>query len=433
MEWYWHALVLFGMVVGFLLLGMPVAFGLGLAGVVGTLIFLSPAQLIQMGHIAFGRGTENVFIVAPLFILMAGLVARSGVAEQAFRASTKWLNWVPGSLAAGTVLACTAFAAVSGSSPLTAATIGYVAVPEMLKHQYDKRLAVGAVSAGGTLGILIPPSVVMIIFGVITETSIAHLFIAGVIPGLVLSALLILYVIVRCKLNPSLAPAGEPTTWRERWRSLRGIWAILLLFAGVMGSMYLGIATPTEAAAVGAGGALALALFYRQMTWQRFWDVLVKSAQTTAMVVFLIIGGFTLSYVLSALGVAHGVVEDLLGAGVRPWQAMLVYTIVLLILGGLMDPVSMIVITLPLAFPVLKGMGYDPLWLGVVVTILVEIGMITPPVALNNFILQSVVPKEVTGDDIVMGSLSYVGVLLVGMLLVMAFPSLSTWLPSLMY
>lgn len=431
MTWYWAALLVVVLLFVFMALGVPVAFSLGLTAAVATFFLLGPKLLINVANIAFEKGADNLFIVAPLFIFMAAVVAYSGVAEQAFTAAHRWLNRMPGALASSSLVACTAFAAISGSSPATSATVGYFAIPEMLRHGYNRRLAAGTIAAGGTLGILIPPSVTMILYGIITETSIAKLFIAGILPGLMLSGLMIAYTTLVATLKPDVAPAAPRFTWRERFTSLKGIWGVLFLFMAVLGSIYFGIATPSESAAIGAGGALLLTWLTGRMTWARLWEATTKSARVTAMVMFLIFGGFTLSYVVSSLGIGHGLARLLLDSGLRPWTIMIGYNILLMLLGTLMEPAAMMVLTLPILFPVFLQMGFDPVWLGVIITINAELGMITPPFGLNLFVLKSVVPSEVQLSDIVLGSLPYAVVLLLGLALVMAFPEIALVLPAL--
>lgn len=431
-EWLWLSLILTLLLSITLATGMPAALAMGLASAVFMLLFLGPAHLIQIANIAYARGTDDLFIVAPLFILMASLVAYSGVAEAAYNAATRWLNRVPGSLAVSSTAACTAFAAVSGSAVATAMTIGLFAIPEMLKKGYDKRLAVGCVACAGTLGILIPPSISMIIFGIITETSIGQLFIAGIVPGLITAAMIMAYTVIVTKLRPGLAPRAGSFTWRERVGSLRSVWGIVLLFLLVMGSLYTGVATPTEAAAVGATGAFLLALLNRQLTRPRLVEALFRSAQTTAMVMFLLVGGFILSYVVARAGIAHGLSEALLGSGLRPWTVIVAYNLLLIVLGTALETSTIIVITMPILFPAFKAMGFDPLWLGVLTTINAEIGTISPPAGLVLFSMKSVTPEEITMSDIMWGVTPFCFVLAASLVLMIAFPSLSTWLPGLM-
>lgn len=432
MQWYELILVVFGTLLAFLAIGVPVAFAMGIAASLCATIFLGPHLLLQIGRIGFDVATNHLFLVAPLFVMMAALVSHSDIAEKAFISATKWFNWVPGALPVSTVAASTAFAAISGSSPATAAAIGYMAVPEMMRHGYSKRLAVGVVAAGGTLGILIPPSVVMVIYGIMTETSIGSLFIAGIIPGLFLAVLMVGYVVLYSLREGTAAPLAVRVTWGDRIRSTQGIWPILLLFVLVMGSIYAGITTPTEAAAFGAAGALLLTLHRPDMGLRGLNKVLLSTAHTTTMLMLLIVFGSFFGFVVSALGIAHGMVEAVTAAKLQPWLVLFLYIAALLVLGCVMDPASMMVITLPLAFPVLSKLGYDPVWLGIIVTIAVEIGMITPPVGLNLFVLKGIVPKEVTMTDIMAGAAPFIGVMLVGLAFIVAFPGIATWLPGLM-
>ncbi len=432
MEWFGSSVLLFGILLGLLFLGIPVAFSMGIAASIMVVLFLSPNMLVQMARLGFSVATNDIFLVAPLFILMAGLVSHSDIAQRAYLAATKWLYRVPGALSVSTVVACTAFAAISGSSPATAAAIGYASVPEMIRHGYSKRVAVGVVAAGGTLGILIPPSMVMVIYGILTETSIGALFIAGILPGLFLAALMIAWVIYKSLRDGGLPDAAAAPSWQERWSSLTGIWPVLLLFIVVMGAIYAGIATTTEAAALGALAALLLTVRRPDMRLAGLGRVLLVTAQQTAMLMLLIIFGSFFGFVVSRLGIAHGLVEAVTAANLEPWMVLALYIAALLVLGCFMDPASMMVITLPLAFPVLKELGYDAIWLGVIVTIAVEIGMITPPVGMNLFVLKGIVPKDVTMTDIIAGSAPFVGVLLAGLLVIVMFPGIATWLPEMM-
>lgn len=430
--WLGLTLILFAFLLVFMTIGIPVAFSMGITATIMVFLFLNPAMLIQMARMSFVVSTSHLFLVAPLFVLMAGVVSHSDIAERSYLAATKWFNRVPGALPVSTIVACSAFAAISGSSPATAAAIGYASIPEMLRHGYSKRMAVGVVAAGGTLGILIPPSVVMVIYGILTETSIGSLFIAGIVPGLFLAALMITYVVVESMREGTAKPLNIRVAWSERFSSLTGIWPVLLLFLIVMGSIYSGLATTTEAAALGALGALLLTIRRPDMRHGGLSKVLLTTAQTTTMLMMLIIFGSFFGFVVSRLGIAHGMIESVTAANLEPWMVLTLYIVVLLILGCLMDPASMMVITLPLAFPVLSKLGYDPVWLGIIVTIAVEIGMITPPVGLNLFVLKGIVPKEVTMTDIMAGSVPFILVMLVGLLVIVLFPQIALWLPQMM-
>lgn len=431
-EWYWLALLLLGVLFLLMFIGVPAGFAMGLTSVIMILLFLGPNHLIQLANIMVFRGTDFQFLVAPLFVFMAAMVAYSGVAEAAYTAAARWLNRLPGSLALSSTAGCAAFAAVSGSAVATALTIGIFAIPQMLKHGYDKRLAVGSVAAAGTLGVLIPPSISMVIFGVITETSIGQLFIAGIIPGLMLTLLLMAYLIGVCTLKPHLAPPAGSFTWRERFESLKPVWGVLLLFVLVMGSIYTGIATVTEAAAVGVAGAFGLMVVNRQITWERLVDALNRSAQTTAMVMFLLLGGFSLSFVASTLGIAHGISNALVNSGLSPLMVIVLYNILLILLGIPLETSTIVVITMPILFSAFKQMGFDPLWLGVLTTMNGEIGTISPPAGLVLFALKGILPRGISTRDLFMGVLPFNLVLIFALAIVIAFPELATWLPRQM-
>lgn len=431
-EWYVSGPAIIAMLLVFVGLGVPVAFSMGLSGVISVLLFLPPSRLHNLGNIFYDRGTEFTFVVVPMFILMAALIAQSGLAAASYTAAQRWLNRLPGSLAASSIAAATAFASISGSSPATAATIGLVAVPEMLKRGYSARMATGAVAAGGTLGALIPPSVVMIIFGIVTETSIGKLFIAGIVPGLLLAGLLILYTVVWARLAPDHAPSLGRVSWRERWSALKPLWGVIALFVAVMGSIYSGAATVEEAAAVGVAMAFVAALINREMTLAHLVQSLLQAARTSAMVMFLLGCGFFLSFLMASLNVPQGLAEVALTFGVNRWVLFLGFNVMLIVLGFMMESISIMIIFMPLVFPLFVKLGFDPIWIGVVTTVNVEIGMITPPVGLNLFVLRSVLPADVSTRDILMGGLIYTIPMLVGLGVLIAFPELCTWLLTTM-
>jgi len=411
--------------------GTPVAVALGLIGVVGTLYVATPAQLVRLAQIAFTRSSDFVFIVIPLFVLMGDLLAVGKTGDDLFSAAQKWLNWLPGSLAVSTIFACAAFGAVCGSSPVTAATIGTVAVPQMWNKGYDRRLALGATAAGGTLGIMIPPSVAFILYGIITETSVGQLFIAGIIPGIVLALMLSFTVILMVRRRPELAPAALGVTWAERWQALVKVWPTAILSLVVLGSIYTGIATPTEAAAVGAGGALVAGVLQRRLTWSGFSRSIIGCVKTTSMLMLLLISGLFASFALTRLGVPQGFASFLTSLPVSPWVIIVLINVLLGIFGMLLDPLSILVITLPIFFPAVVKLGYDPIWFGVIMTLNTEIAAITPPVGFNLFILKAVIPgAEML--EVIRGSLVFIIPLAAGIGLLMLVPDLALILPRLM-
>jgi C4-dicarboxylate transporter DctM subunit len=430
-----ESVLLFLLFVAVLLLlmttGTPVAVALGLIGVVGTLYVATPAQLVRLAQIAFTRSSDFVFIVIPLFILMGDLLAAGKTGDDLFSAAQKWLNWLPGSLAVSTIFACAAFGAVCGSSPVTAATIGSVAVPQMWSKGYDRRLALGATASGGTLGIMIPPSVAFILYGIITETSVGQLFIAGIIPGIVLAVMLSLTVVLMVLRRPDLAPATAHVTWSERWQSLGKVWPTAILSVVVLGSIYTGVATPTEAAAIGAGGAITAGLLQRRLTWAGFSRSILGCVKTTSMLMLLLVSGLFASFVLTRLGVPQSFATFLTSLPVSPWVILVLINLLLGIFGMLLDPLSILVITLPIFFPAVVKLGYDPIWFGVIMTLNTEIAAITPPVGFNLFILKAVIPgAEML--EVIRGSLIFIIPLAAGIALLMLVPDLALVLPRLM-
>ena len=411
--------------------GTPISFCLGFMGVAGILAFLNVGTLYQIAEIAADSGTNLFMLTLPLFVLMAEVVAFSGVGDDLYTAAHDWLSWLPGGLAISSIATCTGFAAISGSSPATAATVGLVSIPEMIKRGYNRYLAVGAIATGGTLGILIPPSITMIIYGIVTEVSIGKLFIAGIVPGILLALILCIAIATAAKLKPSLAPRVHGVRWSDRWTSLRRVWAFLLLAFSIVGSIYAGIATPTESAAIGATFAIIIALLYKRLTVSALHGALLRTAGVTAMIMFLVIGGNVMAFLLSTLTIPQYVTEVVMGLQVSKWAIMIIINIILIVMGCLLDPMAIMVISLPIIFPIVTNLGFDPVWFGIVVTINVEMGMITPPVGLNLFILKGAVPG-VTMKDVVLGSLPFLFLLLIGLILIMLFPSLSTWLPGKM-
>lgn len=412
-------------------MGTPIAFGLGFLGLLGIVSFLDMGVLYQIAEISVTTGTNLFMITLPLFILMAEIVSVSGVGDDMYTAAHRWLSRLPGGLAIASIATCTGFGAICGSSPATAATIGVISIPEMIKRGYSRHLAVGAVAAGGTLGILIPPSITMVIYGVITQTSIGKLFMAGIIPGIVVASIMSAAIAIAVVIKPALAPPVVGVTWKQRFSSLKRVWAFVVLMLSIIGTIYTGIATPTESAAIGSTVAICIALFYRRLTIRTLHAALLSSVSVTAMIMFMVIGGNTLAFLLSTMGIPQYITELITSLEVSRWSVMIIINIVLIIMGCLLDPMAILVISLPILFPIVTKLGFDPIWFGIVITINVEIGMITPPFGLNLFILSGAV-KGVTMKDIMMGSVPFVFLLLAGLGVVMAFPALATWLPGKM-
>lgn len=421
-----------GALLVFLATGTPVAVATGLLGVLGVLMFLPPAAITQLATLAFSQSANFVLVIVPLYVLMGEALAATGIGRDLFFAARIWFRRIPGALAVGTVFACALFAAVCGSSPVTAATIGSMAVPEMIRNGYDRRLALGVTAAGGTLGILIPPSIPMILYGIITETSIGALFVAGIIPGIMMAIMLSVTVMLIVWRRPEAAPkfVGH-TRLADQIAALKGTGPVILLAFWVLGSIYFGFATPTEAGAVGAAAALAIAAARRSLGLKVLGRILSGTARTTAMFILLIVSGMFASFVLARLGVPQGMAKLLVELNVAPWVIMVLINVTLMILGMFMDPMSILVIMVPALFPGVVALGYDPVWFGVILTINIEIAAISPPVGFNLFVLKAVIP-DTDMSDIIRGSLIFIVPLALGIGLLIVFPDIALVLPRMM-
>jgi tripartite ATP-independent transporter DctM subunit len=430
MEWYTLAAIVFGALLICLASGMPIVFCLGVVSLAVMFFLIDPITISTMGKKAFSLGTNFVLIAVPLFILMAEVVMFSGLSESGFDVINKWLGRLPGGLALSSIGGCAIFAAVTGSSVANTATIGTVAIPEMMRAGYDKKLATGSIAAGGALGILIPPSTLMIVYAVITEQSLGHLFIGGVFPGVLLAGLFMFYILVRALINPALAPRPEGVDWKDRILSLYKILPVVGLIFLVLGTIYTGITTPTEAAAVGAFGAVIISVAYRRLTVRRMMDAMIKASETTCFVFFIMVAGTIMAFVLSALEIPQNLVRWVIALGLSRWVIMIAINVLYLILGCLIDPASIVVLTVPILFPVIIALGFDPIWFGVIVTINMEMANITPPLGFNLFVMKGISPPDVTLGDIIRGAMPFVIFQALGLALCMIFPQLILWLPS---
>lgn len=420
-------------------IGTPVAFALGFVAVAATFLFLEPSQLAQIGSIIFSQGTSMNQLVAPLFILMSEVLAHGNIASDIFMVLNKWLSKIKGGLALSATIASTVFAALCGSSPATAAAIGRISINEMIKRGYRQDFATGVVAAGGTLGIMIPPSISFVIYGIITENSIAKLFMAGVVPGLMISGLLCLFIILRVKFQPSIIAgetievttgAVEPENSTGLTRDLKRVVPPIILIAIVLGSLYTGLTTPTEAAGFGAIGALLLVLLVGRFSSGFLTNVMGATARTSSMLVFFIFGGMSLSYVISYLGLAQNIADAIISANINKWLILVLIYVLWFIMGCLLDPLSMVILTIPFIYPTMIALGFDPIWLGVVSTLAVEIGMITPPIGLNLFVIKAI--SDVPMASIMAGALPFVIILIISLVILSIFPQIATILPSMM-
>jgi len=431
MEWYTYALILFIGLFVLLAIGLPVGFSLGLGSLAGILFFIGPRGLGQMNILMVEYATNPSFVCLPLFILMAELIAVSGAASDIFNATQKWLNRLPGSLGISTMVASGVFGAACGTSSGGAAAMGLVTIPELLRRGYSRALSTGTVAAGGTISILIPPSGVMILYALITEESIGRLFIAGIIPGIMMVSIFSLYILIHAKLRPQDAPAGQRYTWREKWTSLRSIWVISIVIIIVFGSIYTGIATINESAAMGAFVAFLIAL-QRKVSFHMLVEVAIRTARVTCFIFFIIFGAMTFGYLLSYLNIPFALSELMIRAGTTPLLFILMTMILFFILGCLLDPASILVLTLPVLYPTVLKLGIDPIWFGILATVNMEMANVTPPVGLNLFVVKSVCPPDISLKDIIYGTSPFVVLLAVGIAAIIIWPKIALWLPNTM-
>jgi C4-dicarboxylate transporter, DctM subunit len=428
------AVAVIGFVVLFvlMLLRVPVGMAMGLVGVSGFAYLTSGGPALKIvGHTTMRTVTDFNFAVVPLFLLMGAFASTSGMSRELFRAANAFLGHLRGGLGMATIAACAAFAAICGSSVATAATFSKVAYPEMRRFGYPQSFATGVIAAGGTLGIMIPPSTVFAIYGLITEQDVGKLLIAGIIPGILATAMYIATITIIGFAKPGFLPAGPPTPAAERVTALRDIWATLLLFAFVIGGLYGGLFTATEAAGAGAGGAFIIGLLRGRLSRADILRSLLETTRTTAAVFTILIGALLFGYFLTITQTPQKVTEFLTGLGIGRYGVLALIMLMYLVLGCLMDALAMIILTVPIIFPVIKQLGFDPIWFGVIIVMTVELGLIHPPVGMNIFVIKSVI-EDVKISTIFYGVMPFIVTDLLRLLILIAFPILSTWLPSQM-
>jgi len=420
-----------GILLLLLMLRMPVAFTLFAVGFAGFW-YLSDLT------IAFNFLTRNIFYafsyypmsVVLAFVLMGSFAHASGISERLYRAAYKWVGQFRGGLTLATVAACAGFAAICGSTTATAATMGKIALPEMKKYNYDDALATGCVAASGTLGILIPPSTIFIIYGLLTEVSIGKLFIAGVLPGLLLALLFMLTVVLVVRRNPALGPPGVSTGWKEKLRGTTGIIEAVILFIGVIGGLFLGFFTPTQAGAIGAAGALVIGLARRALSWRRFWESSKDAMRTSCMIMFIYAGAIVFGRFMSVTRIPFILGDWIETLSVAPMVVMAVIIVFYFIGGFFMEVLTLIILTVSIFYPIVVGLGFDPIWFGVIIVLVGEMGTITPPVGVNVFVIKGVAP-DIPIETIFKGILPFVGALIVCTIILVIFPQIATFLPGL--
>lgn len=428
-------ILLFGALILFLVLGLPLAFVLGGVGVVGCYFLWGSKGLFVVAAQTYGAMGKFTLLAIPLFIFMAMILERAGVADDLYTLMHRWMGPLRGGLAIGTVLICTIFAAMAGISGAATVSMGVIALPAMLKRSYDKTISLGCISAGGALGVLIPPSVPMILYATLTGESIGKLFAGGILPGLLLALLFILYIGIRCFFQPSLGPAlpkEERATWQEKFISLKAVALPVMIIVMVLGSIYAGVCTATEAAGLGCLGAIISAIVYRKLKWDLVKEACYRTAGLTAMIIWILIGAYCFTSVYTGTG-AHELMEKILLSipGGR-YAILITMQLVFFILGCLLDPVGIIMICTPVFVPVIKSLGFDPLWFGVLFIMNMEMGYLTPPFGFNLFYMKAIVPPGITMGDIYRSIVPFVILQAVGLVIVIMIPEIALWLPEIM-
>jgi tripartite ATP-independent transporter DctM subunit len=407
-----------------LLLSMPVAAALAALGLsLGS--FYSPFPLYKtLGEISWSAGTDFLLLAIPLFVLLGEILLRAGIAGRTYKALNLWLSWLPGGLMHANIATSALFAATSGSSVATAATITTVALPQARKYHYPESLFAGSIAAGGTLGILIPPSINLIVYGFLTNTSIPRLFLAGIVPGILLTVMFMFCIVCICLIRPKMSGERMTASWSARFTSLFDLVPVLFIFFIVIGSIYAGFATPTESAALGVLAALALAGCYGKLNLTMLRDVVEGTMRTTAMIMLIIFAAYFLNFILASIGLTQLLTDFVNNLGMSPMASMLVLIAMYIVLGFFVETLSLMVITIPIVAPVVSGLGFDPVWFGVLLILLIEMALITPPVGLNLYVVQGIRQRG-SISDVMLGSIPFVIIILGMVILLLLYPDLA--------
>ena len=418
----------FLLLIALLAIGLPVAAALGILGLSLAEIYSQMPLSLSMGEVAWTSMNSFILVTVPLFILLGEILLRAGIADRMYASVAQWLSWLPGGLMHSNIGACALFATTSGSSAATAATIGTVALPEVAKHGYNEPMFLGTLAAGGTLGILIPPSINMIVYGVLTDTSIPRLYLAGIFPGIVLAGLFMATILIGCLMVPRWGGETVSASWRQRLAGLRDLLPPIAIFLIVVGSMYTGLATPTESAALGVIAALVLAAFYRRLSFAMLKAAVEGTMRTTAMIMLIVMAAFFLNFVLASIGLTAMITNIVIGSGLSPLQTIVLVVAFYIVLGCFMETLSMMITTVPIMTQIVVAAGYDPVWFGVLVMLLIETALITPPVGVNLFVVQGIRGRG-SLNDVMIGVAPFVLTMFAMITVLVAFPDLALWLP----
>lgn len=428
--------LLFASLILLLVTGLPLAFVMGGVATFFVLILWKPAALLMISSQAFGVMNNFILVAIPLFVFMGMVLQRSGIADDAYDMMYKWIGGMRGGLAIATVGVCTVFAACCGISAAACVAMGVIALPAMLKRNYDKSIAVGSIAAGSSLGILIPPSILFIVYGMFTNESIPRLFAGGLFPGLLLASMFSIYIATRSYLQPKVGPAIPPEerpTWRERFVSMRGMILPIILIAAVLGTIFGGVCSPTEAAAIGSLGSLICAAVHRKLTWKVIKEASYEGLRLSCMVCWIIIGGVCFASLYTAVGALEFIKGLVAVMPVSPYVILAGIQVTLLALGCLIDPGGIIMITTPIFVPLIKMLGFDPVWFGVLFIVNMEAGYLTPPFGFNLFYMKSIVPPGITMGDIYRSIIPFVVLMMICLVILVIFPQIALWLPNLIF
>ena len=429
----------FLIVIGLLILvlsAVPVAAVLGILSFVLDNLNMGGVLTPALAEIYWDKSKEFILVAVPMFILLGEIMLRAGIAGRMYAAAIQWLSWLPGGLMHANIGSCTIFAASSGSSVATAATVGTVAYPEIEARGYNERLFLGSLAAGGTLGILVPPSINLIIYGLLTDTSVPELYLAGIIPGIILSSLFMLTIVVACMYRPSWGGEKVKTTWGDRIRCLPDLLPPIVLFTAVVGSIYGGVATPTEAASIGVCMALIIAALFKSLNIKMLKEAFEGTMRTTAMIMLIVFAAIFLNFVLGMMGITQAMLNFIRDLGLTPVQTVLLIIVFYLFLGMFMETLSMMLTTVPIVFPIVMALGvpeFSDVWFGILITLLMEAALITPPIGVNLYVVHGIRMRGGHFNDVAIGAIPFLIAMLVMILMLVAYPNLATWLPTLVY
>ena len=429
------AWILIGLLV-LVIAAVPVAAVLGILSFVLDQIAMGGNLQAGIGEIIWDKSKEFILVAVPMFILLGEIMLRAGIARRMYGAVIQWLSWLPGGLMHANIGSCTIFAASSGSSVATAATVGTVAYPEIEARSYNESLFLGSLAAGGTLGILVPPSINLILYGLLTDTSVPELYLAGIIPGLILSGLFMSVIVIACLFRKDWGGQKVETSWGERFGSLPHLLPPILLFCAVVGSIYGGVATPTEAASIGVVMALIIAACFKTLSFSMLRDAFEGTMRTTAMIMIIVFAAIFLNFVLGFMGITQAMLNFIAALGLTPVETILLLVLFYLLIGMFMETLSMMLTTVPVVFPIVMGLGvveFSDVWFGILITILMEAALITPPIGVNLYVVQGIRSRGGEFNDVAKGAVPFVFAMLAMIFLLIWDPSLATWLPNLVY